>query len=96
MEHCWNAALPIVLSFLLQTTRLREVHSTNAPSSMTGELIGEGDTREGAFLECVFAYSFEVFVEDDAFEGGTLAERQLFNDFEFIGESDTREGETLR
>jgi len=33
-----------------------------------------------------------VFVVDDAFEGGAAAKRHFFDDFELIGESDTREG----
>jgi len=39
--------------------------------------------------------SLEVFVADDAFEGGAAAKRNLFDDFELIGESDTREGAAL-
>ena len=39
--------------------------------------------------------SLEVFVEDDAFEGGAISEHHLFHDFELIGESDTREGEAF-
>jgi len=40
----------------------------------------------GAVLECGIANSLEVFVEDDALEGGARGERQLFDDFEVIGE----------
>jgi len=43
-------------------------------------------------LECALANSFEGFVADDALEGGVFAERPIFDDFELIGESDTREG----
>ena len=43
-------------------------------------------------LECFLTNSFEVFVEDDAFEGGAIGERHHFDDFELIRESDTREG----
>jgi len=42
-------------------------------------------------LECAIADRLEVFVADDALEGGASDERQLFNDFEFIGQGDTRE-----
>ena len=37
-------------------------------------------------LECASADSFEVFVADNALEGGAVDERQLFDDFELIGE----------
>jgi len=43
-------------------------------------------------LECELADRFEVFVEDDALEEGAGVKRSLFDDFEFTGESDTREG----
>ena len=43
-------------------------------------------------MECPFANSLEFVVEYDAFEGGAFGERQVFNDFELIRESDTREG----
>jgi len=46
----------------------------------------------GAHYECAFADSLEGFIADDALEGGAFDERQIFNGFEFIGESDTREG----
>jgi len=46
----------------------------------------------GAGLECTIANSLEVFVEDDALEGGAFDEHRCFEDFELIGESDTREG----
>jgi len=46
----------------------------------------------GAELECAFADGLEVFVADDAFEGGAFGENQLFNDCELIGESDALEG----
>ena len=46
-------------------------------------------------MEYANADSLEVFVEDDALEGGVVAEHQPFDDFELIGESDTREGVTL-
>jgi len=36
--------------------------------------------------------SLEMFVADDALEGGAPAVRPLFDDFELIGESDTLEG----
>jgi len=45
-----------------------------------------------AAVECAHVESLEVFVEDDALEGGTMAESRLADDFEIIGESDTREG----
>ena len=41
----------------------------------------------GAELECVFANSLEVFVADDALEGGAVAKCQLFDYLELIGES---------
>jgi len=37
------------------------------------------------------ANSLEGFGADNAFEGGAMGERPLFDDFELIGESDTRE-----
>ena len=46
----------------------------------------------GTVLECGIANSLEVFVADDALEGGAFGERQLSNDFELIGQSDTHEG----
>ena len=49
----------------------------------------------GAGLECGLTNKLKFFVADDAFEGGTTAERHLFDDCELIGESDTREGEAL-
>jgi len=48
-----------------------------------------------AALEYSLADSFEVFVEDDAFEGDAFAVRKPFDFFELIGESDTREGRAL-
>ena len=48
----------------------------------------------GALLECALANSLEVFVADDALGGGAFVECQPFDDFEFIGESDTREGDS--
>ena len=46
LEQFWNAAAPIVLSFLLQTTRSRD----------NFELIEESDNREGiAMLECALS-----------------------------------------
>ena len=47
----------------------------------------------GAAQECKIVNSLEAFVEDDALEGGAMGERPRFDDFEIIGESDTREGE---
>jgi len=49
----------------------------------------------GAGLESAFAESLELFVADDAFEGEAMGESHLFDDFELIGESDTREGRAL-
>ena len=46
----------------------------------------------GATPECAIANSFEVFVADDAFEGGAFGKRHLFDDFQFIGEVDALEG----
>ena len=46
-------------------------------------------------MECVLPDSVEVFVADDAFEGDAVGERQPFDDFELIGEGDTREGALL-
>jgi len=44
-------------------------------------------------LECGTANFLEVFVADDAaFEGVAEGERQLLDDFEIVGEGDTREG----
>ena len=43
-------------------------------------------------MECAIANSFEVFVADDVLEGGAMGERQLFDDFELIGESHALEG----
>ena len=61
--------------------------------ALLDDLIGECNTFEGGtVLECVMANSVEVFVADDALEGGAAGQRHLFNDFELIGESDTREG----
>ena len=45
-----------------------------------------------ALLECTIADIIEFFVADDTLEGGAGGERPVFNDFELIGESDTREG----
>jgi len=49
----------------------------------------------GAVLECAIANSLEVFVADDTFEGGASAKNTTSDDFELIGESGTREGETV-
>jgi len=46
-------------------------------------------------LECAIANSLEVFVADDALEGGAVGKRRLTDDFELIGESDAREGVAL-
>ena len=46
-------------------------------------------------MECVLADSVEVFVEDDALEGGAFDEYQIFDDFELFGESDIHEGEAI-
>ena len=46
-------------------------------------------------MECTLADSSEVFVVDDALEGKAAGERHLFDDFELIGEGDTREGVAL-
>ena len=65
------------------------------PNALLGDFehIGESDALEGGtVLECSHAISLEVFVADDALEGVTLGERQLFDDFELTGESDIREG----
>jgi len=43
-------------------------------------------------LECASADSFEGFVEDDAFQGGEIVERHIFNDCELIGEGNALEG----
>ena len=92
LEQCWNAALPIVLRFLLQTTRSREVQCINILDDF--EHIGESNGLEGGTaLECQFSDSFEVFVAEDAFEGGATSKRHLLEDFELIGESYTREGD---
>ena len=48
----------------------------------------------GAELECVIANSFEVFVADDALEGGAIVKRPKFDRFERIGEGDIHEGGT--
>ena len=57
------------------------------------KVIGEIDAFEGgALLECAHPNSFEVFVADEAFEGKAFVESHLSDDFEHIGESDTREG----
>ena len=48
-----------------------------------------------AALEYVIANSFEVFVADDAFEGGTVVERQKLDDFELIGKGNAFEGGTV-
>ena len=57
------------------------------------ELIGEGNVFEGGTaFECGNADIFEVFVADDALEGGAMGENLRFDDFEHIGESDTCEG----
>ena len=42
-------------------------------------------------MEHVVANSLKVFVADDALEGGACLERRHLDDFEIIGESDTRE-----
>ena len=47
-------------------------------------------------MECDIADSLEDFVADDAFKGCALVERRRFDDFELIGESDTREGRALK
>ena len=44
-------------------------------------------------MEYGFANNLEFFAADDAFEGGAFGERQFFDDFELIGESDTSEGD---
>ena len=46
-------------------------------------------------MECPTADSVEVFVEEDAFEGRAIAECRIFDDFELIRKSDTREGVAL-
>jgi len=48
----------------------------------------------GAELECATANSLEVFVADDMLEGGAGGERQLFDDFEIIGEGNALEDGT--
>jgi len=46
----------------------------------------------GTALECAIADSLEVFVADDAYEGGADGKRRSFDDFERIGEGDAFEG----
>ena len=67
-------------------TRLREMQLVNASSSMTLSLSGK------LMLFRAEQYCFEVFVPDDAFEGGATRQSSWFEDCELIGESDTREG----
>ena len=43
-------------------------------------------------MECAIADSLEVFVAEDAFEGGAFMERTTFDNFELIGEGNTHEG----
>ena len=94
LEQRSNASLPIFLRFLLQTTRSREVQRENANFD-NFELIGESDACEGVtVLECILANSFEVFVEDDVFEGGAIVKHHRFDDFELIGEGNALEGGT--
>ena len=45
-------------------------------------------------MECSLANSLEVFVADDAFEGGAVAEGQIFDDCEIIREGDALEDGT--
>jgi len=45
-----------------------------------------------AIVECAVLNSFEGFVADDALEGRAKVKRNLFDDFEVIGESYIREG----
>ena len=45
-----------------------------------------------AQLKSRTANRFKVFAADDAFEGFAIEESNIFDDFELIGESDTREG----
>jgi len=47
-------------------------------------------------LECAMADSLEIFVEDDALEGGAFEESRLYDIFEDLGESDTLEGVATR
>ena len=49
----------------------------------------------GTEHECAIANSLEFLVADDALEGGAIGEYLRFDDFELIGESDTREGEAI-
>jgi len=49
----------------------------------------------GAHLEYAIADSLEFFVADGALEGGAMSKRQLFDDFELIGEVDIFEGRTV-
>jgi len=48
----------------------------------------------GALLERAIADSLEVFVADDAFEGGAAAKRPNFDDCEFVGEGDDLQDRT--
>jgi len=50
----------------------------------------------GAALECAATDSFDVIVADDALEGEASAKRTRCDDFELIGESDTREGRAFK
>ena len=46
-------------------------------------------------MKCASANSFEVFVADNALEGGAGVKRRHFDDLELIGESGIREGGTM-
>ena len=48
-----------------------------------------------AQLKSRTANRFKVFAADDAFEGFAIEESNIFDDFELIGESDTREGAAI-
>ena len=46
-------------------------------------------------MECALADSLEIFVADDAFEGGAFGERRLFDNCELIGQGNALKGETV-
>ena len=46
-------------------------------------------------MERFMTNSLEVFVADEALEGGAFVEQKLFDYFELAGKSDTREGDAF-
>jgi len=101
------SAIDFLTSFRISTKCVRRETSSSGEFNQTITprecMLTEG-SRPGCKLDIfelgaqhvyASANSLEVFVADDALEGGAVSECQIFDDFEIIGEGNALEGEAL-